>query len=380
MKQEETDEIYMRRCLQLARNGQQLAKPNPMVGAVIVSKDGRIIGEGYHVRCGEGHAEVNAFASVRKEDEALLHEATVYVSLEPCSHYGKTPPCADLIISKGVRRVVCGCIDPFSKVQGRGVKRLREAGIDVTVGVLEKECLELNKRFITYNTHHRPYVILKWAQTKRVTTNTLFNTPTNTLSNTPASPSPSPLPHREGSEHRDSPDDLSIINGSQDEITAREKKTSAAYIGNLPGKDYHPLIISTPFTKMLVHKLRAENDAILVRKTTEGLEHPQLTVREWSGPNPEKLVLTSHPTREGEYATPAEALSHLYEEKKQSLIVEGGAKTLQSFLDAGLWDEIRIETAPFTVSKGIEAPQLPANLRITRTEQYVNTIVTYERE
>lgn len=380
MKQEETDEIYMRRCLQLARNGQQLAKPNPMVGAVIVSKDGRIIGEGYHVRCGEGHAEVNAFASVRKEDEALLHEATVYVSLEPCSHYGKTPPCADLIISKGVRRVVCGCIDPFSKVQGRGVKRLREAGIDVTVGVLEKECLELNKRFITYNTHHRPYVILKWAQTKRVTTNTLFNTPTNTLSNTPASPSPSPLPHREGSEHRDSPDDLSIINGSQDEITAREKKTSAAYIGNLPGRDYHPLIISTPFTKMLVHKLRAENDAILVGKTTEELEHPQLTVREWSGLNPEKLVLTSHPTREGEYATPAEALSHLYEEKKQSLIVEGGAKTLQSFLDAGLWDEIRIETAPFTVSKGIEAPQLPANLRITRTEQYVNTIVTYERE
>ena len=372
MKQEETDEIYMRRCLQLARNGQQLAKPNPMVGAVIVSKDGRIIGEGYHVRCGEGHAEVNAFASVRKEDEALLHEATVYVSLEPCSHYGKTPPCADLIISKGVRRVVCGCIDPFSKVQGRGVKKLREAGIDVTVGVLENECLELNKRFITYNTHHRPYVILKWAQTKRVTTNTLFNTP--------ASPSPSPLPHREGSEHRDSPDDLSIINGSQDEITAREKKTSAAYIGNLPGKDYHPLIISTPFTKMLVHKLRAENDAILVGKTTEELEHPQLTVREWSGPNPEKLVLTSHPTREGEYATPAEALAHLYEEKKQSLVVEGGAKTLQSILDAGLWDEIRIETAPFTVDKGIEAPKLPGNLRITKVEKYVNTIVTYERE
>lgn len=380
MKQEETDEIYMRRCLQLARNGQQLAKPNPMVGAVIVSKDGRIIGEGYHVRCGEGHAEVNAFASVRKEDEALLHEATVYVSLEPCSHYGKTPPCADLIISKGVRRVVCGCIDPFSKVQGRGVKRLREAGIDVTVGVLEKECLELNKRFITYNTHHRPYVILKWAQTKRVTTNTLSNTPTNTLSNTPASPSPSPLPHREGSEHRDSTDDLSIINGSQDEITAREKKTSVAYIGNLPGKDYHPLIISTPFTKMLVHKLRAENDAILVGKTTEELEHPQLTVREWSGPNPEKLVLTSHPTREGEYATPAEALAHLYEEKKQSLVVEGGVKTLQSFLDAGLWDEIRIETAPFTVGKGIEAPKLREKVRITKVEKYVNTIVTYERE
>ena len=380
MKQEETDEKYMRRCLQLARNGQLLAKPNPMVGAVIVSKDGRIIGEGYHVCCGKGHAEVNAFASVKQEDEPLLQEATIYVSLEPCSHYGKTPPCADLIISKGVRRVICGCIDPFAEVQGRGVKKIREAGIEVTVGVLEKECMELNKRFIIYHTHKRPYVILKWAQVKRVTA--------NTLSNTPASPSPLPLPHRERSEHRDSLDgsqiggqgDASIMNDRKDDVTDCNNKHSVAYIGNLPGKDYQPLIISTPFTKMLVHKMRAENDAILVGKTTEELEHPQLTVREWSGPNPEKIVLTSQPTKEGEYATPAEILSHLYKEKKQSLIVEGGAKTLQSFIDAGLWDEIRIETAQFTVSKGIEAPQLPENLRIIRTEQYVNTIVTYERE
>ena len=229
MKQEETDEKYMRRCLQLARNGQLLAKPNPMVGAVIVSKEGRIIGEGYHVRCGEGHAEVNAFASVRKEDEALLREATVYVSLEPCSHYGKTPPCADLIISKGVRRVVCGCIDPFAEVQGRGVKKIREAGIEVTVDVLEKECLELNKRFITYNTHKRPYVILKWAETESRLTNTPFNTP--------ASPSPLPLPHREGSNHRYSPDDASIINGSKDDVTTCTNNSSVAYIGNLPGKD-----------------------------------------------------------------------------------------------------------------------------------------------
>ena len=359
MKQEETDKKYMRRCLQLARNGQQLAKPNPMVGAVIVSKEGRIIGEGYHVRCGEGHAEVNAFASVRKEDEALLREATVYVSLEPCSHYGKTPPCADLIISKGVRRVVCGCIDPFAEVQGRGVKKIRKAGIEVTVGVLEKECLELNKRFITYNTHKRPYVILKWAEA--------------------SSPSPLPLPHREGSNHRDTPNDASIINGSKDGVTTCTNNSAVAYIGNLPSKDYQPLIISTPFTKMLVHKMRAENDAILVGKTTEELEQPQLTVREWSGPSPEKLVLTSQPTKAGEYATPAEVLSHLYAEKKQSLIVEGGAKTLQSFLDAGLWDEIRIESAPFTVNKGIEAPKLPDNIRVVKVEKYVNTIVTYER-
>ena len=371
MKQEKTDEKYMRRCLQLARNGQQLAKPNPMVGAVIVSKEGRIIGEGYHVRCGKGHAEVNAFASVRKEDEALLREATVYVSLEPCSHYGKTPPCADLIISKGVRRVVCGCIDPFAEVQGRGVKKIREAGIEVTVGVLEKECLELNKRFITYNTHKRPYVILKWAETESRLTNTPFNTT--------ASPSPLPLPHREGSNHRATSNEASIINDNKDGVTTCTKTTSVPYIGNLPGKDYQPLIISTPFTKMLVHKMRAENDAILVGKTTEELEQPQLTVREWSGPSPEKLVLTSQPTKAGEYATPAEVLSHLYAEKKQSLIVEGGAKTLQSFLDAGLWDEIRIESASFTVNEGIEAPKLPDNIRVIKVEKYINTIVTYER-
>ena len=152
LSQQEIDEMFMRRCLQLAKNGRQNAKPNPMVGAVIVSSEGRIIGEGYHVRCGEGHAEVNAFASVKPEDEHLLKDATIYVSLEPCSHYGKTPPCADLVVRKGVKRCVCGCVDPFAKVQGRGIQKIREAGIEVTVGVLEVECLELNKRFITDHT------------------------------------------------------------------------------------------------------------------------------------------------------------------------------------------------------------------------------------
>ena len=169
------DEKYMRRCLQLAANGIQGARPNPMVGAVISLPPApskgrgswRIIGEGYHVRCGQGHAEVNAFASVKPEDEALLKDATIYVSLEPCSHYGKTPPCADLIIKKGVRRVVVGTIDPFAEVQGRGIKKLQDAGIEVTVGVLEKECQWLNRRFFTYHSKHRPYIILKWAQTAR---------------------------------------------------------------------------------------------------------------------------------------------------------------------------------------------------------------------
>ncbi len=200
MRTETEDERYMRRCLQLARNGRQNAKPNPMVGAVIVSAEGRIIGEGYHVRCGEGHAEVNAFASVRPEDEPLLPEATVYVSLEPCSHYGKTPPCADLIIRKGVRRVVVGCKDEFAEVQGRGIRRLQEAGIDVKVGVLEEECRQLNRRFFTFHREQRPYIILKWAQT---------------------------------------------ANGFIDD-------------------NGQPLSISSPFTHMLSHKLRAEEDAILV--------------------------------------------------------------------------------------------------------------------
>ena len=159
------DEKYMWRCIQQAHNGQLNAKPNPMVGAVIVA-GGRIIGEGYHVRCGEGHAEVNAFASVSAADEPLLREATMYVSLEPCSHYGKTPPCADLIIYKGIRRVVVGCIDEFAEVRGRGVRKLQEAGIDVTTGVLEEECRRLNRRFLTFHRQQRPYIILKWAQKK----------------------------------------------------------------------------------------------------------------------------------------------------------------------------------------------------------------------
>ncbi|MBQ9641763.1 MAG: bifunctional diaminohydroxyphosphoribosylaminopyrimidine deaminase/5-amino-6-(5-phosphoribosylamino)uracil reductase RibD [Bacteroidaceae bacterium] len=158
-----TDELYMRRCIQLAQNGMQNAQPNPMVGAVIVHQD-RIIGEGYHVRCGEGHAEVNACASVKPQDTHLIPQSTIYVSLEPCSHWGKTPPCAELLASKGFRRCVVGCIDPFAKVQGRGIQRLREAGIEVTVGVLEAECQALNRRFFTFHQEHRPYITLKWAQ------------------------------------------------------------------------------------------------------------------------------------------------------------------------------------------------------------------------
>ena len=288
--QREVDEMYMRRCLQLADCGRQNAKPNPMVGAVIVC-DGRIIGEGYHVRCGEGHAEVNAFASVRPCDEPLLGRSTMYVSLEPCSHYGKTPPCADLIVRKGVRRVVVGCVDPFAKVHGHGIAKLREAGIEVTVGVLEDECKALNSRFMTVNTEHRPYILLKWAQS---------------------------------------------ADGFLDD-------------------HYHAARFSTPFTTMLVHKMRAENDAILVGRVTDQREHPRLDVREWSGPSPERIVLTS-----GQRIT--DVLDTLYSRKKQSLIVEGGAATLRSFIDTGLWDEIRRETSPLCVGDGTPAPSLPNDI------------------
>lgn len=261
----------MRRCLQLAANGIYGARPNPIVGSVIVDPlTSRIIGEGYHVRCGEGHAEVNAFASVKPEDEPLLRNATIYVSLEPCAHYGKTPPCAELIIKKGVRRVVVGCIDPFAKVQGRGVEMIRQAGIDVTVGVLEEDCRWLNRRFFTYHSKHRPYIILKWAQT---------------------------------------------ANG---------------FIDN----HGRALQISNEQTQMLSHQLRAEEDAILVGHTTDVREHPQLTVRHWHGPNPKRVVLTHNRPL-------PQLIDDLYQQGIQSLVVEGGRQTHESFIALGLWDEIR---------------------------------------
>lgn len=308
MEQAEIDKKYMRRCIQLALNGRRNAKPNPMVGAVLVCED-RIIGEGYHVRCGEGHAEVNCFASVKPCDEVLLSKSTLYVSLEPCAHFGRTPPCADLVVRKGVHRVVVGCVDPFAKVQGRGIQRMREAGIAVTVGVLEAECKALNRRFFTFHTHRRPYLILKWAQT---------------------------------------------ADGFIDDHC-------------------RPVAISNDFTRMLCHKLRAENDAILVGRVTAERDQPQLNVRDWVGSDPERIVL-SHQTSIGE------VLHRLYEAGRQSLIVEGGSRTLQSFLQQGLWDEIRIEMAPLTVGEGTPAPQIPAGARVVQRHCYDgNVIMVWEK-
>ena len=330
-KQQDIDEKYMRRCLQIAANGLQNAKPNPSVGAVIVAADGRIIGEGYTSAYGGAHGEVNAFASVKPENEHLLKESTIYVSLEPCSHHGKTPPCCDLIIRKGVKRVVCGCVDPFSQVQGRGIKRIREAGIEVVVGVLEKECIASNKRFITFNTHQRPYIILKWAQT---------------------------------------------ADGFIGRITSDRKQKES-------------LAISTPFTKMLVHKLRAENDAILIGRGTFETDKPQLNVREWTGTNPERLLLSASMAKESNqpegwkvFSNIHDALAHLYKEKKQSLIVEGGAETLKQFIVKDLWDEIRVETNPnLTVEQGVAAPEIPINAVLISEETFDgNSIKLYQRK
>lgn len=298
MNQLDTDKKYMRRCLQLAANGLANAKPNPMVGAVLVYGD-RIIGEGYHIRCGGPHAEVNCFAAVTETDRRYIPEATLYVSLEPCSHYGRTPPCADMVVRQGVRRVVVGCVDPFAKVHGRGIQKLRDAGIEVTVGVLEAECRQLIRQFIIMNTRQRPYIILKWAQ------------------------------------------------------------STDGFIDD----HFRPTMISNRFTKMLSHKLRAESDAILVGRVTAERDHPQLTVRAWSGPNPERIVLS--------HDTPIEqVLARLYEARSQSLIVEGGAHTLQSFIERDLWDELRVEMAPMTIGEGTRAPRIPTGAIVGESHDY----------
>ncbi|MBO4659050.1 MAG: bifunctional diaminohydroxyphosphoribosylaminopyrimidine deaminase/5-amino-6-(5-phosphoribosylamino)uracil reductase RibD [Prevotella sp.] len=302
MKETE-DEKFMRRCLQLAANGLFTTRPNPMVGAVVVAQ-GRIIGEGWHVRSGEAHAEVNAFASIGKADELLLPEATIYVSLEPCAHYGKTPPCADLIVSKGVRRVVVGSVDPFARVQGRGIQKLRDAGIDVSVGVLEKECMWQNRRFFTFHQHQRPYITLKWAQTA---------------------------------------DGFIDDNG-------------------------RPVAISTPFTRMLVHKLRAAHDAILVGHVTEEREHPQLNVRYWDGPSPQKMVLSKTHGIDA-------VMAACRERQLLSLLVEGGLRTLQSFFSAGLWDELRVETGQVAVGEGTAAPVIPQDAHLLNREMIDGNVV-----
>ena len=324
---ENLDILYMRRCMQLAAKGAGHVSPNPMVGAVIVYRN-KIIGEGYHRCWGEPHAEVNAIRSVK--DESLLKDSTLYVSLEPCSHYGKTPPCSRLIIDKQIPRVVVGCLDPFPSVSGRGVKMLRDAGVSVTTGVLEKECQALNRFFITSQIYGRPYILLKWARS---------------------------------------------ADGFMDRIRCEN---------DLPTR------ISDDVTTALVHRLRSVYDAVLVGTGTALADDPSLTVRCWCGKNPLRVLIDRelkvapdfHLLNDGiktlvfterkadntdytEYITlpfgesvlPV-LLSELHVRQIRSLLVEGGARLLESFIGSDLWDEARIETGKEIFGAGILSPEI----------------------
>ena len=306
---------YIARCIELARLGEYYVAPNPMVGVVLVrNSDETILGEGWHRQFGQAHAEVNCFADAeRKEQNINYKDCTLFVSLEPCSHYGKTPPCAKLLIEKGVGRVVVGMQDPNPQVSGRGIEMLRRAGIEVVVGVLEKECRMLNKRFLCLQEKHRPYVTLKWAQ------------------------------------------------------------TADGYVDNCrSGKaDGGALVISTPLTKQLVHRMRAENMAIMVGTRTVLLDDPRLLTTRWSGRNPVRITLDRHnvlPADSRIFSDESETvvyrgqtdwayiLSDLAARNIHSVLVEGGPTLLRSILDSGLYDEIHIEVSPVCIGNGVKAP------------------------
>lgn len=324
----ERDEIYMKRCLELAELGLGKTYPNPMVGSVIVHK-GEIIGEGWHQKAGEAHAEVNAVNSV--VDKSLLKESTIYVNLEPCSHYGKTPPCADLIIQHQIPKVVIGCVDSFSEVSGKGIERLKQAGAEVSLGVLERQCKLSHRRFFTFHEKKRPYIILKWAQTK----------------------------------------DGFIAPNTQ------------AF-----GK---PFWISSKASKQLVHRWRTEEAAILVGSNTAKKDNPALTARMYKGEQPLRIVIDRALKLSKQLAIFDESaqtivyteqnrantdgsniiyqkidfenlhqniLDDLYQRNIQSLIIEGGRYTLQSFIDEQLWDEARVFMGESELADGIAAPTL----------------------
>ena len=304
------NEAYIARCIQLAKNGFGKVSPNPMVGCVIVH-NGKIIGEGYHQNYGEPHAEVNAINAVK--NVSLLKEATLYVSLEPCAHFGKTPPCADLIIHHQIPKVVIGCIDTFSEVSGKGIDRLRSKNVDVTVGILEKECMDLNKRFFTFHTKKRPYIILKWAQSK---------------------------------------------DGFIDKLRTESSPTINW--------------ITQPETQQLTHLWRSQEDAILVGKNTVLNDNPSLTVRAIEGKNPKRFVLAKQEEISSNYAvcnneaethfieakTAQEICDALYERNIQSVIIEGGKQTLETFISAKLWDEALVFTGNVLFEAGLKAPTL----------------------
>ena len=319
------DSLYMARCLQLARLGEYYVAPNPMVGAVLVERRNEngelgkevILGEGWHMQYGGPHAEPNCIRNAEKNHpEGIDYKhCTLYVSLEPCSHYGKTPPCAELIIKKGIGRVVVGCLDPNPRVAGRGVKMLQDAGIEVVVGVLEEECKELNKRFICLQEKKRPYVILKWAQTA------------------------------------DGYIDYRL------KVKGERLKVKGEGL-EVKGEGDGPLVISTPLMKQLVHQQRAENMAIMVGTRTVLLDNPKLLTTHWSGRNPIRITLDRHgvlPAESKIFSDESETivyrentdwtfiLEDLAKRNIHSVLVEGGARLLNTIIESGVYDEVHVE-------------------------------------
>ena len=313
-------EFYIKRCLQIANNGLGSTRPNPMVGSVIVLNN-KIIGEGFTSAYGGNHAEVNAINSVANKE--ILKEATIYVTLEPCSHFGKTPPCSDLIIKHQIPNVVIGCVDDNLKVAGKGIKKLMENGCNVTVGVLEKECKQHHKRFFTFHNKKRPYIILKWAETK---------------------------------------------DGFIAPKTKNEQK---------------PVWITNSYSRQLVHKWRAEEQAILVGTNTVSHDNPSLTTRDWVGQNPVRIIIDRDEKLSKSFAVfnhesqhliisknninfsknvAAQICDILFQNDINSVIIEGGSKTLQTFIDENLWDEARVFYGNIAFKKGIKAPVFQGKL------------------
>ena len=327
----------MCRCLELAKKAAGYAAPNPVVGAVLVH-EGKIIGEGWHERYGQAHAEVNCLAAVKEADRHLISQSTLYVSLEPCAHYGKTPPCADLIVQHKIPKVVIGCVDSFAKVAGKGIEKLKKAGIQVILeGPWQKDCLELNRPFFTFHSKKRPFIVLKWAQ-------------------------------------------------SEDGFIAPLKQDN----------EQQRLLISGPLSNRLVHKWRSESAAILVGKNTAIKDNPSLNTRLYPGPSPIRMAIdpvleipATHQLLDGSQKTVIfnqlraenlavksmeyfkvstgeplvrQILDYCYAASMQSLLVEGGSQLLASFIEAGLWDEIRIITnTQLQIGAGLKAPTLPTS-------------------
>ena len=366
------DESCMQRCIELAILSSGRVAPNPVVGAVLVHDD-RIIGEGFHQYFGGPHAEVNCIDSVREDDKKLISEAMLYVSLEPCAHFGKTPPCADLIINNQIKKVVIGCRDPFKEVNGRGIEKLQAAGVEVLTGVLEHQCREVNKRFFTFQEAHRPYITLKWAQTQNAKI---------------AAGTTSSIRLNNGSSGHDSPNQR--------------------------------LYISNEYTNRLVHKWRSEEASIMVGTNTALMDDPGLTNRYWPGYSPVRLVvdmdlrlpaglkmftdnisytivfnakqhelpgftIPSKSAGVGFYqVTHDVSLVHqivhaLYQLNIQSVLIEGGAKLLQAFIDEGLWDEARVITSTgLQISDGLASPSLK-NCELVAEDRIMSDQIHYFR-